>query len=805
MHSNFLHIENNHFVGSNGVIGAAYLVELPQKYSLSEQDFDLLVESWAKAFAMLENAIILKSDIYLTDTFDTQNYPCANFLQQATQRHFQDREYLKHFTYLFFLKADFDTYFNRTWYNPFKKVSEDKFKAFEDAQNAFFTDVEHAVNYLEERKLSQGQKLNFHPMKKELLLSYEDLFFSGLAQGFTTNVFTQDSKVYAGDKLVGVFSVNNENNLPPNLKSCITDHEFSSASYKFHKNYADNFSFNLNFSHIYNQIFFIDNSNRVIRELESTRDNLFKNRSWNTQNDVSSKETTAILEDLLKNDERRVIRGAINLIIFEQDPKEYKRQMEQIVSAFNDIDIKPHYSSSTDRIKSDYFLSFPVFTPFMNDKQLFKIPLDCASCLIQNTSHYKEDKEGLIFNSRVQNIPLTLDNYFADKKYDNARNSIVIAPTGHGKSTLINHLVRHYFERNDKIVILDYGGSYKKFHLFYENQVSYITYEENKPLGYNIFDLGFNSETGHYEALNSQQIQRITNYILIHTSKESHTEEEFEVLKKIIDFYYTNEIDRPSFHRFYDFLELSHNKILDSIGVEEKYFDIKRFMLLIQRFSSKGTFHFLYQETDYNILEQTNKAITIFEFENASTDKTILALLLYLSDIIIDTNILKDASVRGHIIFDEIAKMYKFEGIADKVELHYQTVRKKEAEITQVLQTIHQLPETSAGRSIIENTQVLYVLNAKDYQPIQKVFNLSDHAVYQMQSLQSKLQGEAPLYTEIFIMRGKNHAVYRLELPLEVFWAYQTDGVKNLELMQQYDQVQDMQKAIENIIDKKEK
>ena len=54
-------------------------------------------------------------------------------------------------------------------------------------------------------------------------------------------------------------------------------------------------------------------------------------------------------------------------------------------------------------------------------------------------------------------------------------------------------------------------------------------------------------------------------------------------------------------------------------------------------------------------------------------------------------------------------------------------------------------------------------------------------------------------------MRGKNHAVYRLELPLEVFWAYQTDGSKNLELMQQYDQVQDMQKAIENIIDKKEK
>src|SRR5690606_7600967 len=307
-------------------------------------------------------------------------------------------------------------------------------------------------------------------------------------------------------------------------------------------------------------------------------------RSWNTQNEVSSKETTAILQDLIKNDDRRIIRGSINVIIFEEDKKAFKKQQEQIISAFNDIDIKPHYSSYTDRIKADYFLSFPIYTPYLNDKQTYKLPLDCAACLIQNTSHYKEDTEGLILNSRL-NIPLTFDNYFSDKRYENARNSIIIAPTGHGKSTLVNHLVRHYFESNEKIVILDYGGSYKKFHLFYENQVSYITYEENKPLGYNIFDLGFNPSTKNYEALNSQKLLRITNFILIHTGKTNHSEEDLEVLKKIIEYYYNDEIDKPSFHRFFDFLELSQNTILDKLGIDEKYFDIKRFMLLIERFS----------------------------------------------------------------------------------------------------------------------------------------------------------------------------------------------------------------------------
>ena len=54
-----------------------------------------------------------------------------------------------------------------------------------------------------------------------------------------------------------------------------------------------------------------------------------------------------------------------------------------------------------------------------------------------------------------------------------------------------------------------------------------------------------------------------------------------------------------------------------------------------------------------------------------------------------------------------------------------------------------------------------------------------------MNSLQSDFNSERK-FSEIFIRRGKKTGVYRLELPLKTFWAYQTEGKKNAKLMSLY-------------------
>lgn len=798
MHSNFLHIQDHCFWGSNGVFGVGYKLELPEKYALAEQDYERLIESWKSAFMQLTNAVIVRQDFFIQDTFDTQKWESSNFLQESTKRHFQGRAYLKHYAYLFFMQTSFNTYKNIGWYNPFKKAPKQVFEHINEKQVRFTKDVTDAVNYLCGKQFS-SHKMNFIKLQRSDFLQYENFYFSGLVDGFTTNVFTENKKVYSGDKQIGIFTINSEASFNETMKSCILDDAYA-GRYNFFKSYGDNFGFNLKFDHIYTSVFFIDDQHKVKGELENNVDILAKAKSWSRSNEVAYQQSNKTLQDLHENEDISIIRGFNSVTFFADNDSDYQQKREQVKSAFNDS-VKPHYSGKVDRIKSDFYLSFPVFAPYLNDKQTYRVPIEVACSFLQHSSHYKDDDQGLLFTSRIDNLPTFVDDYFENKKYDNARNGIIIAPTGYGKSTLFNHKVRYNHETGDKTVIIDFGGSYATYSKFYPDDVIHIAFEHGHALGYDFFDIAYHQELGIYESLSATELDRLTEIIILHTGAY-YTPIEKEVITLFVRLYYDNS-DRKSFHDFYDFLVLNQHVMHQKVAIDLSYFDISAFLLLLKKFSKDGEFGFLYNHLQSQTVDFSQKSIIIFELEKASKNPIILKVLLNLIDLMIDRNIITDRAIRGHIYIDEIAKLYKYEGVIDMVELFYQTVRKKNASIFQVLQAISQLPQGKTAESIIENTQVLYVLHAKNYQPIQHAFNLPDHAVYMMQSLQSKTQqgDDGPLYTELFVMRGKSFKVVRLELPAEVFWTYQTDGEKAAIVLAEYEKTgNDMVQAIKNLV-----
>ena len=70
-----------------------------------------------------------------------------------------------------------------------------------------------------------------------------------------------------------------------------------------------------------------------------------------------------------------------------------------------------------------------------------------------------------------------------------------------------------------------------------------------------------------------------------------------------------------------------------------------------------------------------------------------------------------------------------------------------------------------------------------------------------MASIKSDFEGERK-YSELFIGRGEEtHQVYRLEVPKQVYWAYQTEGAMNDILMKIHDLKTDMEEAINVMID----
>ena len=194
-----------------------------------------------------------------------------------------------------------------------------------------------------------------------------------------------------------------------------------------------------------------------------------------------------------------------------------------------------------------------------------------------------------------------------------------------------------------------------------------------------------------------------------------------------------------------------------------------------------------------------DKKIIVFELDQARENQLLLTVMLQLVSTTINKVIWNDKSTRGIVLFDEVAEQLQWDGVLRRIQYFYQAIRKQNGAIGIILQSESQLPESPLSKSIVENTQVLYVLNAKDYRSLQNRFGLSEHAYYQLCSIQSNFSAKRP-YSEIFIMRGNVHQVYRLEVPKQVYWAYQTEGADNQKLLNMYNECGNMETAINKFL-----
>ncbi len=109
-------------------------------------------------------------------------------------------------------------------------------------------------------------------------------------------------------------------------------------------------------------------------------------------------------------------------------------------------------------------------------------------------------------------------------------------------------------------------------------------------------------------------------------------------------------------------------------------------------------------------IDLEGKRLVIFELDEAKDDPLLISVLLSISADIDQRLIWKDKTKRGYIFYDEFAKQLKFPNVLTSVEYKFQAIRKQNAGIGIVIQTPTQLPENSTAASIIDNTQVFYVL-----------------------------------------------------------------------------------------------
>lgn len=791
MNKKIIYQNNNQIVFANGVFGVAYKLELPEKYSMGEQDYISLNEYWNKALKDLPiGTIFYKQDVFLKEKFDTSNFRNTNFLENATARHYNGMDYINHDCYLFFLLPSQEV-INESLTNPFKKLDKKIFEGYDGKMNAFIESVLETVQYLNSVKLQGGNRLIISEMNDYLLKEYYDLYFNLFDDEKISDRFFNTNNINIGTKYASMICMLDENKLPETLATHRKDKYLSNDKTVFFKNYGENFSFDLEFSHIYNQICIIDDNRKHLDDLRKRNDQLHKSSSFDKQNVHFAKVTDDIITDIVQNiDNIRIVRGHNNIIIIADTEEELARNVLKANEQFRDIDIKP-YVPTGNYLNALFNNSFPFFTQYLTENQLYIASLEIFCSFLNNTGNYKNDNNGILYNSRLSNIPVYLDTWDEKKKNINARNFFILSPTGFGKSFNANHIISSYYSQGVKTVIVDLGGSYKKLAALFPNDTAYITYEQGKSIGVNPFNI---------QEITTEKLEELVEFIGVHYKRGGEVSEmEKTSLRKLVEAYYNSSYSDYSLPDFVLFIKESVD-ILEKLEIKDEFFNREEFLHLMSEFVGSGAYAFLYKKSEKDLGEDIkDKKIIVFELDQARENQLLLTVMLQLVSTTINKVIWNDKSTRGIVLFDEVAEQLQWDGVLRRIQYFYQAIRKQNGAIGIILQSESQLPESPLSKSIVENTQVLYVLNAKDYRSLQNRFGLSEHAYYQLCSIQSNFSAKRP-YSEIFIMRGNVHQVYRLEVPKQVYWAYQTEGADNQKLLNMYNECGNMETAINKFL-----
>ena len=724
-------------------------------------------------------------DIYLKEEFRFPEKNSYSFLQRATEKYFNGRQQLIHHCLLFYILPDNSILNGAGVRNPFIRPVKTKeaVESWEMSRKYFREDIKKSVEFLNSSRYIQAEEL-----ETDELRYLQSGYFNGFYDDRLTDFDTKNAMI--GDRKIGVYSISNLHQWGELVSTSIEDISLSEKDWTYHQGFMDSVAIKLDCNHIYNQVIYIRDHFSEKKKIEKNKNDFFGSRRFSRDYKRTAEKLDAYLDELSDDEKIRLVYGHNNVIFFSEDEAEFDHLTHKIPSLFKSVDIMPYYPKGRNKINL-IANSFPGFTGNL-DIDNFYGPVDIRQCLclFTNVAPYRSDESGIYFNERLYNIPVRKDIWDSQKKRVKSRNFFIIAPTGEGKSVLFNHIARQMYELGTAIVIIDLGGSYRKLSLLYPGETIYVRYEEGKPIGLNPFRLSKNEE------ISAEKIEELCAFVFKIWKKDRLPNDgESVALKKIISAYYQNVHSGHSFPDFYDFIEQFREVLQKKLELTQQV-RLDDFLHICSEFVGKGIYSFLFRNSENSEQEIGERRFIVFELDEVKENPVLLTIMIHLISETIRKVIWKDRSKPGIVFFDEFAKMLQFPSVLSSTGYFYQAIRKYEGAVGVVIQSPAQLPDHEISRSIIDNTQVMYILqNTKGYDSVIERFGMREHHRVQLQSIRNNFSGEKP-YSEFMLVLGKHSNIYRLEIPKEVFYAYQTEGKQYEEIMEFYEKTGDMEKSI---------
>ncbi|MCC9073499.1 TraG family conjugative transposon ATPase [Flavobacterium sp. F-65] len=783
-------VEHDCILSKQGDVTVVFKAELPEIFTLSDQEYEAFHQAWLKAIKLLPKfSVFHKQDWFIDSKFEPDfTSEDSSFLTRSSERFFNERPFLDHSCYIFLTKKPAGRKTSSSLFSNLLRTSivpEETLKTqlrqdFIDSTGQFRRILEDS-GFVKLTRLGNDD-LRSHSRKIGIIEKY--CFLSEKENSFVFKDIAFDDGLQVGDKHCQIYSLGDAADLPALCGSRINYDRYSTDKTKFSIGFASTLGQLLSCNHIYNQYIFIEDFQKTLQKLESKRLRLQSLSAYSRENLIARDATNDFLNEAI-GQQRLPAKAHFNVLIWTDNKEELKDLKNKVFSALAQMDAAA--KQETVGAAQIFWAGIPGNSADFPMNDTFDTFIEQAVCFLNLETGYRSSLSpiGIRLGDRLTGKPVHVDISDEPVKMGicTNRNKFILGPSGSGKSFFTNHMVRSYYEQGTHVVLVDVGHSYKGLCDMVGGY--YFTYDEKNPIRFNPFYISDG------DILDTEKKESIKTLLLALWKKDNETfnRSEYVALSNALQLYYEkldgNSVLFPCFDSFYEFLKDDFVTILEGDKVKEKDFDVNNFLYVLRPYYKGGEFDYLLNATEN--LDLLKERFIVFELDNIKDHPILFPVVTIIIMEVFISKMRKLKGIRKMILIEEAWKAIAKEGMAEYIKYLFKTVRKFFGEAIIVTQEVEDIISSPVVKqAIINNSDCKILLDQSKYQnkfeQIQELLGLTEKEKALVLSV-NKANAPYKKYKEVFIsLGGMQSKVYRTEVSLEEYLAYTTEETEKVKV-----------------------
>jgi conjugation system TraG family ATPase len=794
-------VERDIILSHQADVTVAFEAQLPELFSLSDQDYEAFHQVWIKAIKVLPaSSIFHKQDWFVTDQYKA-SYATEDlsFLSRASERHFDERPFLNHKCYIMLSRRSSARKSVTSATSSLLRKSIVPQEALDPQKNQDFLD---SVSQFE-RILSDSGFIQLNRIKSDAIASTTSkaglleryCYLTNEQQPLIKDIqFKEDWKI--GADYVQLYSLADVELLPSLCGSRINYDKYSTDKSKYSVGFASAIGQLLRCNHLYNQFIFIDDPQKTMKQLEAKSLRLHSLSSYSRENAISRDATNEFLNEAISA-QRMPVKAHFNVMLWTENKNELKELKTLVSAGLAQMDaIAKQETTGAPQI---YWAGLPGNEPDFPENETFDTFAEQASCLLNLESNYRSVNSD--FRMRVIDRfgnPVWVD--FSDwsmrQGITTNRNKAVFGGSGSGKSMLMNHMQRAYYENGAHCLIVDVGNSYSGLCQLVNGY--YFTYQEKNPIRFNPFYIaeGDSLDTEKKESIKTllaalskkdDETFSRTEYVAVSISLQLYYEKLSRPSSPVIDGSKQDAVIFPCFNTYYEYVRDEFVHVLKEDKVKDKDFDIESYLYVLRPYYRGGEFDYLLNGTEN--LDIFHQRFIVFELDNIKDHPILFPVVTLIIMELFISKMRKLKGIRKVITIEEAWKAIAKAGMAEFIKYLYKTVRKFFGEAIVVSQELDDVISSPIVKeAILNNSDCKILLDMRKFQnkfdSIQAVMGMQDKGKAMVLSL-NKANDPKRRYREFYVdLSGQVMNVYGFEPSLEEYYAYTTEESEKMKVQE---------------------